>query len=341
MKTHNNFRQFARLSLVVPSLVCATMANADELSSDFDLSGFYLFGGGGQAEISRDRYFDDNSITALRFGAGKHFGGVSAELGYRGYRDGDDFKADGVDLIGRVPIVRWRDIGLNAGAGAYFYRSTLDSPLLNSSGDTNSVSPLLTVGADYYVNEHVQFQLNYEQILDFDYQSPTYQQKVSKKLDQWLLSLVINFPESKTSQRLIEPAQVEAQVFSAEKTVAEKEAPKPAPTIFKIDFTSGEFDYDSAKFSPQMLTLFDDIVEKLGQMDQYQIEVIGGADSYSRYVEHNQALAQQRADQVTSYLDKLGIAKEHIQTTYQLQMLDEEQPHEPQARVVTIKITGK
>ncbi|MGL6260340.1 OmpA family protein [Vibrio sp. WXL103] len=340
MKIHNHFRQFARLSLIVPGAVCASLASADELSSDFDLSGFYLFGGGGQAEISRDRYFDDNSITALRFGAGKHFGGVSAELGYRGYRDGDDFKADGVDLVGRVPIVRWRDIGLNAGAGAYFYRSSMDSALLNSGGDTNSVSPLLTVGADYYVNEHVQFQLNYEQILDFDYQSPTYQKKVSKNLDQWLLSLVINFPQSKTSRHSIEPAQVEAQVFTAEKKVPVT-APKPAPTIFKIDFTSGEFDYDSVAFNPQMLSQFDNIVEKIGKMDQYQIEIIGGADSYSRYVEHNQALAQKRADQVVNYLDQHGIAKEHMQSTYQLQMLAEEQPHEPKARVVTIKITGK
>ncbi|MDR9827790.1 OmpA family protein [Vibrio sp. FNV 38] len=271
----------------------SALSEAKAPAWNLEPTSYSLFLGGGEADMSSGQYFSDNHVTILRYGAGIDFEQFSVESAYRGYHDSSNFKVKGLDVIARYPFAHWKDLSFDVGAGAYLYQSKLNSDLFDNTRKKRAASPLASFGVNYHLTSRVDFKFQYDHILGFKYPSPSSNNIDKKGLNQFIASLVLNFP--------IEPIRI-------------IEYPDPEPVYIPYEgvFQSDLFEYDSAQIKPDMQYMFNHVIETIEQLEHSQITIIGSADSKDAYLNYNQRLASQRAQAVEDLLVERGIEQEQI-----------------------------
>jgi outer membrane protein OmpA-like peptidoglycan-associated protein len=94
--------------------------------------------------------------------------------------------------------------------------------------------------------------------------------------------------------------------------------PEPTPPVVvpeKLELQGKvQFDWDSAKIRPSERTSLDEAVKVLLAHEGYAVKIEGHASAEGP-VEHNNKLAQKRADAVASYLVSKGVPKDSVTAT--------------------------
>lgn len=318
----NNKNKILKNIIILTSVISLDVY-ASETSNSNHLNNFYFFGGGGKADFKKSDFSKSNDLTVLRYGLGYDFSMLTLESAYRGFSDDNDFTLRGIDIIARKNLLNWNDWHFSVGAGGYAYQSKLDNSIY-SVQKINDISPLITLGAYYSLSDYVDIGLNYDQIFNVSYNSPKYDHKTKKNLDQWMLSLIIKPWANKDNNTKIKSDITEVSLDIPQTSVDYKK--------------TNTYHYDSDKLTNDNKHRLDTILEDLMSADHYSITLTGNADSDKNHLTYNKKLAHRRAQSVMDYLLNHGIKKEDIQLKTKIYLLKAGEKSKPSERKVILKI---
>ncbi|WP_417880021.1 OmpA family protein [Vibrio sp.] len=287
------------------------------------LNDLYFIAGGGKAEFQDSDFSENDNITLLRYGIGYNFPWFSTETAYRGYSNGEDFTIQGLDILAQKTLFEWSDFKISAGIGAYIYKSKLDNPIYDSQSSHNDISPLLSVGGYYRLNEYIDIGLNYDHTFNIEFTSPKYDRPTNDALKQFTLSLIVR-PWGAKSDNVT--------------TIEMEESNPNIITIFNEQYDSETYAYDSYQLTPSNRISLDNAIERTRSFEHYVIIVTGSADTHEKYRSYNEKLADKRARTAINYLQKNGIPSERIHLKTDLYLLSPEEKERPKARKVIVEI---
>ncbi|UTZ43533.1 OmpA family protein [Vibrio campbellii] len=284
-------------------------------------NGLYFQIGGGLAQFQDEQYKHDNDITSLKYSLGITTEPLDYEIGYRSLSDGNGFDMKGLDILAKHKWPLWRDGGLFAGVGGYFYNADMDKPQLDSPTETSGVAPYLSVGGYYALSEFIDVSVQFDNLFNVSVLDQNYDKKDTKQLRQVNLSLVLH-PWSSSSY---EPQPIEHI----------EDAPEEQTVIFAEN--SPVYSYDDASLNLQMETQLMQMASRIAELESYEVVVTGGADSKPEYLEHNKRLAEERAKVVADFLILHGVKAESIRL--ETSVIEQERS-EQGARKVEVMVNG-
>jgi len=284
-------------------------------------NGLYFQIGGGLAQFQDEQYKHDNDITSLKYSLGITTEPLDYEIGYRSLSDGNGFDMKGLDILAKHKWPLWRDGGLFAGVGGYFYNADMDKPQLDSPTETSGVAPYLSVGGYYALSEFIDVSVQFDNLFNVSVLDQNYDKKDTKQLRQVNLSLVLH-PWSSSSY---EPQPIEHI----------EDAPEEQTVILAEN--SPVYSYDDASLNLQMETQLMQMASRIAELESYEVVVTGGADSKPEYLEHNKRLAEERAKVVADFLILHGVKAESIRL--ETSVIEQERS-EQGARKVEVMVNG-
>ena len=284
-------------------------------------NGLYFQIGGGLAQFQDEQYKHDNDITSLKYSLGITTEPLDYEIGYRSLSDGNGFDMKGLDILAKHKWPLWRDGGLFAGVGGYFYNADMDKPQLDSPTETSGVAPYLSVGGYYALSEFIDVSVQFDNLFNVSVLDQNYDKKDTKQLRQVNLSLVLH-PWSSSSY---DPQPIEHI----------EDAPEEQTVILAEN--SPVYSYDDASLNLQMETQLMQMASRIAELESYEVVVTGGADSKPEYLEHNKRLAEERAKVVADFLILHGVKAESIRL--ETSVIEQERS-EQGARKVEVMVNG-
>ncbi|NRD74169.1 OmpA family protein [Shewanella sp. VB17] len=298
--------------------------------SESDNDVFFQVGGGIAGFMGND-ILDDYDITNLKYGVGIDWGknNWTFEANYRALSDGNDFSMRGADLFAKKRFDLWDKGGVFVGGGSYLYQTEVDNDLLDSDHRNEGVSPYLSLGIHHQLGKNVDVVLQLDNMFNVHLLSPYSDRKISESLTMMTLSFVLHpWRQSRIPAQEIQYIP-EVQVIPEIDNVEAKR---------EVDLTS--FAYSRTDLSEEMFSKLDSIAEEIQQLDDYKVVITGWADSRQQYQQFNSKLAQKRAQVVVDYLISKGVNKDSIDAQGKVELLENNQHENKDARKVDIFITG-
>lgn len=286
------------------ALAAALLGAAAAQASEFD-------GGWVGAKIGSNRSgmtgVDTQSATSYGLEGGYNWNMGGYLLGVDGFADSNGKKTHNPGAVNYGSSVYGLDAKLGLPAGKWLPFAKLGYARTNGNGAASAVG-----GSDVHLGLGVEYKFAPSWSLLGEYTSGSGKSGATK-LNNNNLSLGVNY-------YFDTPAAAPAPAPVA------KEEPKPAPAPAPVKETwktlleekpvtieGANFDFDSAKIRSSAVKKLSEVVEFAATYGNAQLEVSGHTDSIGKE-EYNQKLSEKRANAVSEYLVKNGVAASRIVT---------------------------